>query len=496
MSYYLAFAVGFSILLIELCFPAMIEPFFGRNNSTWAITLSVIMLGFFCGYCFGGRYCDRYQGKSWLSAICMMSGAWLLGVAVLIKPFSTLLLNFVGSDFLDVQFLFLVATLLTSFLFVWVPVTLLASLEPYLIKQSTRFKSEIGEQSGFIFFSTSMGSFVALFLCMYIFIPTIGSKLTVALLGTVLLCYGCWVGMYRSYLVIAASWAIVLCVICFNMGIHGDVNVHHLMKQKKGNLTWQEKVIFEKESIYQYVQISDKPYATLLKTNAARFYAQSAQFKDGFGSDYTHVYTDVLALSQMKRLLVLGLGYGSMVQHCLQANPDLHIDVVELDPVIIQRAQEDVLHYPEKVTIHNLDARQFLLLDQDKYDAIFIDLYMGPENPWTLNTKEFWQLVKERCHDDTFIAFNKAKRSDSINQYILATIQHVFPYLYVSGKGGDYPQKFNLISMKPRRFEAMPKISNFLRSLLPYESDFKEIITDNRSVIDFISFKNRLLRQD
>ncbi|MDP6903803.1 MAG: fused MFS/spermidine synthase [Verrucomicrobiota bacterium] len=141
-----------------------------------------------------------------------------------------------------------------------------------------------------------------------------------------------------------------------------------------------------------------------------------------------------------KRVLLMGLGGGSTVRVFQHYYPDIHMDTVELDPVVAKVAKQ-FFHVKEtpKHKIHFQDGRQFLRLNKQlKYDAILMDAYtsnqFGTHIPFHLATKEFFTLAAEDLTKDGALVFNvigtyDGWRADVVGS-IYQTLKAVFPHVY------------------------------------------------------------------
>ncbi|MHC4675588.1 MAG: fused MFS/spermidine synthase, partial [Planctomycetota bacterium] len=100
----------------------------------------------------------------------------------------------------------------------------------------------------------------------------------------------------------------------------------------------------------------------------------------------------------LKDAAFLGAGAFAMPEALLDAFPQAEVDVIEIDPEVIQIGRKlfRVAEYPRLNAVAS-DARRFLALTPKKYDYIFGDAYSGVRYiPSHLVTSEFFQLVKER----------------------------------------------------------------------------------------------------
>jgi spermidine synthase len=107
-----------------------------------------------------------------------------------------------------------------------------------------------------------------------------------------------------------------------------------------------------------------------------------------------------------KRVLMIGLGAGSISTYLGRAMPDIQIDVVELDPGVIAAGKRYFgLHETEKVRFIESDGRVYLTRHKDLYDLILLDAYRELGVPFHLLTREFYTLVKERLASGGAAAF-------------------------------------------------------------------------------------------
>jgi len=161
-----------------------------------------------------------------------------------------------------------------------------------------------------------------------------------------------------------------------------------------------EQVVFEKESPYQTVYVTQHNSTVSLRAGS-RFSRSSALDKN---SPYRHIfeYTGLMImglsyLDKPENALIIGLGGGTLTKYLKKYYPDLEIDNVEMDPVVVKVAR-DYFDFTESPTnrVYVLDGRRFLQKSDKKYDLIFLDAYYGSYIPFHLLTREFLNLVKSR----------------------------------------------------------------------------------------------------
>jgi len=154
--------------------------------------------------------------------------------------------------------------------------------------------------------------------------------------------------------------------------------------------------------------------------------------------DYTKtMFASLLFTPSQKRILIVGLGGGGMVRFAESALPETQIEAVEIDPEVVRVAAEyfETKNGP-RISIHTIDAFEFLRAKNGAYDAIYMDAFLKPkagpeldELTKRLKTVEFLEDVKSRLSPDGLVAFNliawyPTTRGD------IASIREVFPSVY------------------------------------------------------------------
>ena len=141
--------------------------------------------------------------------------------------------------------------------------------------------------------------------------------------------------------------------------------------------------------------------------------------------------------AEVKRILMIGLGGGSISTYYGRAMPDVHIDTVELDQRVIDVAKQYfALRETPRVRYIAADGRVFLNRSKDHYDLILLDAYRGGYVPFHLLTREFYTLVKSRLTPGGAVAFN-VHDGTKLYHSTVRTLGEVFPTvdLYPSGMG-------------------------------------------------------------
>jgi spermidine synthase len=171
-------------------------------------------------------------------------------------------------------------------------------------------------------------------------------------------------------------------------------------------------LVHERTSRYYTIQVVDYPDEgrRVMLFSRARGIESSMLLEDpdALDMDYCRTMAAALALpAQCKDVLLIGLGGASLPKFIQKQFPDLQLDIVELDPDVVEVAQQyfDFKGSPN-TRVLVLDGRLFLKRIEKKYDVILLDAYAGDRIPFHMTTLEFVRLVKSRLAPGGVVATN------------------------------------------------------------------------------------------
>jgi len=179
----------------------------------------------------------------------------------------------------------------------------------------------------------------------------------------------------------------------------------------------QSRVLFTKRSLYRNIMVTDEGDRICLSfrlSSGAVNAIQSCMYKadhDKLVFDYSKsVMAGLLLVPHPKRVLVIGLGGGSIprVLHALE--PKATIDIVEIDQAVQQVAHDWFDYNPTGVVSVKLkDGRQFVKqagVFNQSYDLIVLDAFNGDYIPEHLMTREFLEECKRILTPDGALVAN------------------------------------------------------------------------------------------
>jgi len=163
-------------------------------------------------------------------------------------------------------------------------------------------------------------------------------------------------------------------------------------------------------------------------------------------------YTDMLHLPFLfnpdaKTALIVGGGGGVGPTIFRRDYPELEIDVVELDPNVVEIAERYFGFKPHDAKTNTIimDGRVYIRDTPKRYDVIILDAFTGGRPPFHLLTREFLELVKSRLtergvvHLNIISALNDTTEKGRLYRSMHNTFREVFgkDHVYVFPKWYD-----------------------------------------------------------
>jgi spermidine synthase len=230
-----------------------------------------------------------------------------------------------------------------------------------------------------------------------------------------------------------------------------------------------EKVLYDKPSAYNNIIVTedDSGYRVLrFERNGARQTIAKPGDPTFLGFAYTKVAFAGLALAEdVKRIMIVGLGGGTMPVFLRHYYPKATIDVVEIDPDVVKVAK-DYFGFREDAALraHVGDGRKFVESVREPYDVVFLDAFGTRNVPPHLATVEFLRAVKRSVKPSGVVIGNIwGRASNPIYDSMVRTYQEVFDELYIV----DVPGTTNKIMLSLTRKQPLDRahLSKLARTL-------------------------------
>lgn len=165
----------------------------------------------------------------------------------------------------------------------------------------------------------------------------------------------------------------------------------------------EARIIHEERSLYSTILIDQQGPVRCLQFSVRRDQRNQSCVNQRRPMEMVFVYarmvmTGLLLEDSPDRVLILGLGGGTLPSAFDRLLPEAKIDVVEIDPAVVRVAREYFGFAPsERVHVITQDGRVFVKRAGQKggkYDLIVLDAFNGEYIPEHLMTREFLEEVR------------------------------------------------------------------------------------------------------
>lgn len=189
-----------------------------------------------------------------------------------------------------------------------------------------------------------------------------------------------------------------------------------------------EKTLFKDQSKYNgEVKVIENSGSRLLIANG---YIQSQSVRaDGHVGNplWENLIPQDISLNPDSRVLILGLGAGTVASIITNRFGAITIDGVDIDPLIIKLGQKYFSMNQKNLNIFVLDAVDFVTEARYKYDLICVDIFRGKGVPKGIESKVFLENIKNLLKDNGVLTINKIYSGfEELNRF-KKFVQEVFP---------------------------------------------------------------------
>ncbi len=509
-KYYLyltEFFAGMSVMAAELGASRLLAPYFSSSQIVWTIIIGTIMIAMALGNIWGGRTADRNPDPDRLYRRLLIAAVWIAAIPLvgkyIILGISALLIFTVSSNFLIIAAF---AACMIIFVF---PLFLLGTVTPSLVKYTVDNLSENGKIVGTLGAFNTIGSIMGTFLPTFVTIPAVGTAVTFLIFSGILLLLALlyfFSSKAKRGMCAAALTVFVFCSIFGNSDRFAF---------------WDDDLLYEGESVYNYLQVSETENSVILSTNVL-FGVQSVMNKEE-GMTGMYYDTAMAAPLMVERdtappetgsqdaessdakpldVLILGMGSGTYARQCEAYFGNMNIEGVEIDEKITDLSRK-YFDLPEDVEVTTYDGRAYLQAVDTKYDVIMVDAYQDITIPFQMSSREFFTQVRDHLKDGGVMVVNMNMTSEeegNINDYLTDTIASVFDTVYTADVDGSTNREL-FASQNPRISEIfyrnIPDIEdgefrrtmrNVANRLVPRQGgDY--ILTDDKAPVELLGIQ-------
>jgi|GraSoiStandDraft_4_1057263.scaffolds.fasta_scaffold01986_2 spermidine synthase len=429
--YAVAFVTGAIVMSFEMLGSRYLNPYFGSGIYTWAALISTVLIALTAGYFFGGALADRTVSPALLALTVIIGSVYLLAL----PSFAQAVLEAVLAAIDDIR----LGSLMSALALMFFPVTLLGMYSPFAIRLLLRSAQRSGRVSGAVYGISTAGAIVGTLGTTFILIPAIGSRAITLALGMLGLLAG--LGLLALARRRATAALVVIALAATSVPVtRADSLIDDAVRT--GLLARADGRVAHIETEYNDVFITKRGHQLVMSFQIKGWdYTESVSNlldPDDLPLRYAQVMTIATIYPEApRRILMLGLGGGSISTYLGRFMPETAVTTVEIDPGVITAAKTYFgLRESERMRYRAGDGRVFLNRDSERYDLILVDAYRGGYVPFHLLTREFYGLVKQRLAPGGAAAFNVHDGS-KLYASTVRTLGEVFAALdlYPTGRG-------------------------------------------------------------
>ena len=411
----LVFGASAAILVLEILAVRLLAPFLGVTLETTTGIIGTVLAGIAVGTWLGGRTADVIDPKRLLGPLLIVGGTLALAVIPIVGVASGLELD---PDPLGI--------LVFAGLAFFAPAAVLSAVSPTVVKLQLSDLGETGTVVGRYSALGTTGAIVGTFATGFVLVAALPTRPIIIVLGVSLVILGVGVaatlGRSRSQgltvlavalLGLSVAWVVAGPNRCERESAYFCISVEQDAGYPDGRILRMDTLR------HAYVDLSDPTYLEFAYTNLLGDIAD-AQAPAGEPIDALHI----------------GGGGFTMPRYIAATRPDSYNRVLELDPVVLDTAREELgLVTGQRLEVVLGDGRLGIRDEaDDAYDIVIGDAFAGPAVPWHLTTREFLSEVKRVLRPNGVYAANIIDYQPlGLARAELATLAEVFEHIAVVG---------------------------------------------------------------
>jgi spermidine synthase len=425
----LVFMGGATVMTVEMSASRLLAPYFGTSLFIWANLIGLVMIYLTVGYWLGGKLADRYPRASVLYGITAVAGFAIALIPVISKP----ILSWSVTGFNTYSVGIFYGSLIGVIILFSVPLILLGFVSPFAIRLRSMTVTHAGGTAGGVSALSTLGSILGTFIPVFLLIPYIGTAATLYSAAIALLVFSV-LGLVVTGSVRPAAVYSALLLVAVGLALFAPRGF--VREPQRGAL------IYEKESAYNYIQVTKDGSRTMLVLNdghAVHSIYDTQSLLTGGPWDYWLVapyFNKDFQPDDLKGMAMIGSAAGTSAHQYSQVYPNVPVDSVEIDPDIVEIGREYFALDGLKNNINHVqDGRTFLSTDgrDKKWTVVGIDAYHQPYIPFHLTTREFFQQISDHLTPDGVAMINAGRTYNDVRlvDALAQTMLMVFPNVYV-----------------------------------------------------------------
>jgi SAM-dependent methyltransferase len=395
------------------------------------------MVSLAVGYWFGGWLVDRSKQLNRLF-VCILIGAVYLCLTV---PFC----RPVAERCLDLRLA--LGSLVASMFLFFVPLALLATVGPFLVRVMTASMNVVGSQVGRLTAIGTAGSVGGTILIGYALIPFLPNSVTMLCTAAVLLVlvslyfilWGKSPGMVVMAVIVTLSG---LGIGWWGVGLDSRLRVPGIVELARQN------------SHFGLMQV------VAGTTPAYRYYFNDYLCQNGFDpatGQSIHTFTYLLKglasayTERIRDALCIGMGVGVVPMQ--MAGEGVKVDIVEINPAVVPLARKYFAFDPGRGNLLIDDGRHFLNECKKRYDTVILDAFLGDSSPSHLMTQEAFKAIQLVLRPGGTLVINTFGNLNPGQDFSTASLEKTLRVVFKSVKLHAEEQDGNIFFVASDRIE-------------------------------------------
>ena len=486
--YFTAALTGAAILIVEILGAKMLSPYVGTSHFVWTAQIAVTLVSLATGYYYGGWLVDRSQRLGRLYQCILLAAIYLSLTVAVIEPIA----------YGCLQFKLATGALLASTILFFVPLTLLATTGPFLVRVLTQSVSSVGGNVGRLSAISTLGSVAGTVLIGYVLIPLFPNSVTMYLTAALLMAvtvgyFLTWGKQNKGKLALAVGTVLGLAIGGVGVWREGRASLEDMEELARANSNFGRLQVLQNEDGHRYYLndfLTQNTYDPAEKKSISLFTAML--------HGLAHAYTP-----QVKDVLCIGMGVGIVPMQFVHESAQ--VDVVEINPAVVPLAQAHFDLQPERFNLVIGDGRYFINRATKRYDAIILDAFLGDSSPSHLMSREAFDAMRKILRPGGVLVINSfgdfTPGKDFLTASLDKTLKAVFRSvrIHASGNGNvffvasDQPE---LAILNPPDLElAHPSIryqvKDAFASIQQVNPRHGRVLTDDFNPVEFYDAANR-----
>jgi len=522
---------GAAIMIIEILGAKMLAPYIGTSLFVWTAQIAVTMIALAAGYALGGFIADRATPRP--AAAQPVTAAFgadraarratagpsafrpsgfqvfpsaaplyfcILGAALALV-IGTLVREPVALACLNPKIGLRAGSFLASSALFFVPLCLLATVPPILVRNLAAGLDSIGRTVGRLSAISTIGSVLGTLAIGYLLIPNFSNTTimlaTAAALALISLVY---LLAWRATKPGAPAF-LLFAILAFSI----TALLQPTLRIPPDNLA----EIHRANSNYGLLQVLDD------KDEGLRYYLNDLLFQNIYSTrtrqsaaEFTYMLHGLAraCTPQIHDALCIGMGVGIVPMQF--ASEGVQVDIVEINPAVVPIAKKYFDFDPARIrTLAINDGRPHLASSKTRYDTIILDAFLGDAPPAHLMTREAFAEMKRHLRPDGTLVINSFGTLDPGNNFFTASLEKTLAAvfatvrLYTANDGNNYyiatdrpgaiPLRApDLSDVPPTLRDAVAAIYNSERSAAATSPE-AIVLTDDYNPVEYYDARNR-----